>query len=181
MRNLLWTLSRCAAHNRRIRASASLILPRHTWRAALLCVLLAALLFAAVIMLPAHAEGAEGSQASDSGAQGPAQSGAAQMYVGSKARAAEGGTCDPTLEDKPTQYTISVEPGSALNFRAGPSTDAEILYQLGPGNTVTVRETSGGWALVTWTVLEPLDDPRPAWVCMEYLQPVEEVKPCGQT
>ena len=76
--------------------------------------------------------------------------------------------------DKPTRYTINVEPGSVLNFRAAPSTDAEILYQLGPGNTVTVHETSGDWALVTWTVLEPLDDPRAAWVCMEYLQPVEE-------
>ena len=76
--------------------------------------------------------------------------------------------------DKLAQYTISVEPGSVLNFRAAPSTDAEILYQLGPGNTVTVHETSGDWALVTWTVLEPLDDPRAAWVCMKYLQPVEE-------
>ena len=76
--------------------------------------------------------------------------------------------------DKPTRYTINVEPGSVLNFRAAPSTDAEILYQLGPGNTVTMHETSGDWALVTWTVLEPLDDPRAAWVCMEYLQPVEE-------
>lgn len=77
-------------------------------------------------------------------------------------------------EDKPTQYTIDVEPGSVLNFRAEPSTDAEILYQLGPGNTVTLHETSGDWALVTWTVFEPLSDPRAAWVCMEYLQPVEE-------
>ena len=72
--------------------------------------------------------------------------------------------------DKPTQYTINVEPGSVLNFRAAPSTDAEILYQLGPGNTVTMHETSGDWALVTWTVLEPLDDPRAAWVYMEYLE-----------
>lgn len=79
---------------------------------------------------------------------------------------------EDTAEDKPTQYTINVEPGSVLNFRAAPSTDAEILYQLGPGNTVTVHETSGDWALVTWTVLEPLDDPRAAWVCMEYLTPV---------
>lgn len=78
------------------------------------------------------------------------------------------------LEDRPARYTIDVEPGSVLNFRAAPSTDAEILYQLGPGNTVTMHETSGDWALVTWTVLEPLDDPRAAWVCMEYLQPVEE-------
>lgn len=76
--------------------------------------------------------------------------------------------------DKPNQYTINVEPGSVLNFRAAPSTDAEILYQLGPGNTVTVHETSGDWALVTWTVLEPLDDPRAAWVYMDYLTPVEE-------
>ena len=136
MTGLFWAIRDCVARNRRIRASASLILPRHTWRAALLCVLLAALLFAAAILTPAYAEGAE----------------------------ADG--------DKPTQYTINVEPGSALNFRAAPSTDAEILYQLGPGNTVTVRETSGGWALVTWTVLEPLDDPRPAWVCMEYLEPM---------
>lgn len=129
---LIWAIRDCMARNRRIRVSASLILPRHTWRVALLCVLLAALLFAAAIMLPAYAEA-------------PA--------------------------DKPARYTINVEPGSALNFRAGPSTDAEILYQLGPGSTVTVHETSGDWALVTWTVLEPLDDPRPAWVCMEYLKP----------
>ncbi len=135
MTALIWAIRDCLA---RIRASASLILPRHTWRAALLCVLLAGLLFAAAVIAPAYAE---------SGA------------------------------DKPARYTINVEPGSALNFRAGPSTEAEILYQLGPGNTVTVHETSGDWALVTWTVLEPLDDPRPAWVCMEYLQPVEADAP----
>lgn len=81
---------------------------------------------------------------------------------------------EDTAADKPIQYTINVQPGSVLNFRAAPSTDAEILYQLGPDNTVTMHETSGDWALVTWTVLEPLDDPRAAWVCMEYLQPVEE-------
>lgn len=81
---------------------------------------------------------------------------------------------EDTAADKPAQYTINVEPGSVLNFRAAPSTDAEILYQLGPGNTVTLHETSGGWALVTWTVLEPLDDPRAAWVCMDYLTPAEE-------
>lgn len=84
--------------------------------------------------------------------------------------------------DKPIQYTINVQPGSVLNFRAAPSTDAEILYQLGPGNTVTVHETSGDWALVTWTVLEPLDDPRAAWVCMEYLTPAEtQSKEAGVT
>ena len=80
---------------------------------------------------------------------------------------------EDTAADRPTQYTINVEPGSVLNFRAAPSTDSEILYQLGPGNTVTMHETSGDWALVTWTVLEPLDDPRAAWVCMEYLTPAE--------
>ena len=89
---------------------------------------------------------------------------------------------EDTAADKPTQYTINVEPGSVLNFRAAPSTDAEILYQLGPGNTVTVHETSGDWALVTWTVLEPLDDPRAAWVCMEYLTPAEtQSKEAGVT
>ena len=81
---------------------------------------------------------------------------------------------EDTAADRPTQYTINVEPGSVLNFRAAPSTDAEILYQLGPGNTVTMHETSGDWALVTWTVLEPLDDPRAAWVCMDYLTPTEQ-------
>lgn len=79
---------------------------------------------------------------------------------------------EDTAADKPIQYTINVQPGSVLNFRAAPSTDAEILYQLGPGNTVTLHETSGDWAMVTWTVLEPLDDPRAAWVYMDYLTPV---------
>lgn len=132
MTGLLWAIKDHLAHNHRIRVSGSLILPRHTWRAALVCVLLVGLLFAAAISASAHAE------------------------------------------DKPTRYTINVEPGSVLNFRAAPSTDAEILYQLGPGNTVTLHETSGDWALVTWTVLEPLDDPRAAWVCMDYLTPAEE-------
>ena len=131
MTGLLWAIKDHLVHNHRIRVSGSLILPRHTWRAALVCVLLAGVLFAAAILTPAHAE---------------------------------------AQADKPTRYTINVEPGSVLNFRAAPSTDAEILYQLGPGNTVTLHETSGDWALVTWTVLEPLDDPRAAWVYMEYLE-----------
>ncbi len=53
---LIWAIRDCLARNRRIRACASLILPRHTWRAALVCVLLAALLFAAAIMIPAYAD-----------------------------------------------------------------------------------------------------------------------------
>lgn len=76
------------------------------------------------------------------------------------------------------RYVIDVSAGSVLNFRAAPSTEGEILYQVSGGNLVTVHQLSpdGEWAKVTWLKLEPLSDPRPAWVSVKFLRPATEAE-----
>lgn len=70
-------------------------------------------------------------------------------------------------QELPRAMWVNVHEDSALNVRAEPCADADIILCLGRGCEVEVREVKDGWALIGWPKY-PERAPM-GWVCADYL------------